>query len=104
MCHLKAPELEDDLANTRSALKRIRSNERKRLRNRLIRSRTRTAVGAARSAVKRGDGQQAEKQVLEAIRQLDRAAERGTIHRNNAARKKSRLMKQLHKVKGAKPV
>jgi small subunit ribosomal protein S20 len=91
------------LANTRSAIKRIRSNERKRVRNRTVRSRARTAVTTARAEVDSTSGKQAEAKVHEAIRQLDRAAERGIIHKNNAARRKSRLMKRLHKSGSAKP-
>jgi len=90
------------LANTRSAIKRIRSNERKRVRNRTVRSHARTAVTTARSEVE-GGGKQAEAKVLEAVRQLDRAAEKGILHKNNAARRKSRLLKRLHKAGSAKP-
>ncbi len=91
------------MANTRSAIKRIRSNQRKRVRNRTVRSHARTAVTSARSEVEGAGGKQAEAKVLEAVRQLDRAAEKGIIHKNNAARRKSRLMKQLHKSSSAKP-
>jgi small subunit ribosomal protein S20 len=94
--------LEAALANTRSAIKRIRSNERKRVRNRTVRSHARTAVTTARSEVE-GGGKQSEAKVLEAVRQLDRAAEKGILHKNNAARRKSRLMKRLHKAGSAKP-
>jgi small subunit ribosomal protein S20 len=80
------------LANLHSAQKRIRSNERKRVRNRIIRSRARTAVGAARSSVAEKTGADS---VKKAISELDRAAAKGVIHKNNAARRKSRLMKQL---------
>lgn len=80
------------MANTASALKRIRSNNRKRLRNKNIRTRTRTAVTLARGA---GTPDAARTQTLAAISALDRAARKGTIHPNNAARRKSRLMKRL---------
>lgn len=82
------------MANTKSALKRMRSNMRKRLRNRMILSRTRTAMRRAREAL--AAGQPDETLIREAIRQLDRAAAKGVIHRNNAARRKSRLMKRLN--------
>ncbi len=90
------------MANTRSAIKRIRSNQRKRVRNRTIRSHARTAVTSARAGIEAG------RQGIRghgggAIRQLDRAAEKGIIHKNNAARRKSRLMKRMHKAGGAKP-
>jgi small subunit ribosomal protein S20 len=80
------------LANTDSALKRIRSNNRKRIRNKITRSRTRTAVRAAREA----EPEQAKAVTLAAISSLDRAAQKGVIHPNNAARRKSRLMKKLN--------
>jgi small subunit ribosomal protein S20 len=82
------------LANTKSALKRMRSNMRKRLRNRMILSRTRTALRRAREAL--AAGQPDEVLIREAISQLDRAVAKGVIHRNNAARRKSRLMKRLN--------
>jgi small subunit ribosomal protein S20 len=91
------------LANTRSAIKRIRSNERKRVRNRTVRSHARTAVTTARTELESTGGKQAEAKVSEAVRQLDRAAAKGIIHKNNAARRKSRLMKRLHKAGSAKP-
>jgi small subunit ribosomal protein S20 len=80
------------LANTASALKRIRSNNRKRLRNRMVRARTRTAIRGAREA----EGQDAVQATQAAISLIDRAAQKGVIHPNNAARRKSRLMKRLN--------
>jgi small subunit ribosomal protein S20 len=80
------------LANTASALKRIRSNNRKRLRNKITRSSTRTAVRAAREATP----EEAKAATLAAVSALDRAAQKGVIHPNNAARRKSRLMKKLN--------
>jgi small subunit ribosomal protein S20 len=85
------------LAQTDSALKRIRSNERKRDRNRLAVNRSRSAVRKARLAIRSGSKEESAGAVKEAIRQLDRAAERGRIHKNNAARRKSRLMKRYSK-------
>jgi small subunit ribosomal protein S20 len=83
------------LANHKSALKRIRSSERKRLRNRTVRSTTRTIVKRARTTLQEGDADTARQAIHEAIRTLDKAVSKGVIHRNNAARRKSRLMKQL---------
>jgi small subunit ribosomal protein S20 len=91
--------LEAELANLKSAIKRIRSNERKRVRNRIIRSRARSAVSNARESVQDPKGEEA---VRKAIRELDRAAEKGVIHKNNAARRKSRLMRMLHTAKPKK--
>lgn len=83
------------MANTASAQKRIRSNERKRVRNKITRTRARSAVKAAVDTVIGTDAAAARKETLVAISELDRAAEKGVIHKNNAARRKSRLMKKL---------
>jgi small subunit ribosomal protein S20 len=79
------------VANTKSAMKRIRQNERRRLRNRAVRSQVRTAVKEARSA----QGPEGRAMIAEAIRSLDKAASKGVIHRNTAARKKSALARRL---------
>ena len=84
------------MANLRSAIKRIRSNERKRVRNRIIRSRARSAVATAKTAEKAETKQAA---VQTAIRELDQAASKGVIHKNNAARRKSRLLRELNSLK-----
>ena len=84
---------ESQLANTASALKRIRSNNRKRIRNKIVRSRTRTAIRTAHEAETPDEARQAAQAAVSA---LDRAAQKGVIHRNNAARRKSRLMKRLN--------
>ena len=76
--------------------KSARSSERKRLINRRIRSATRTIVGRASSALEAGAEQEAESAVMHATRTLDKAASKGIIHRNTAARKKSRLTKKLN--------
>ncbi len=86
------------MANHKSALKRIRSSEKKRLRNRMVRSRTRTEVKKAHAAVDAGDVAVARDAILLAISQLDKAASKRVLHPNNAARRKSRLMKQLHQL------
>jgi small subunit ribosomal protein S20 len=83
------------LANHKSALKRIRSNEKKRQRNRMWRSRTRTEAKQAAAAIDAGDLEAARQATIEAIRVLDKAANKGVLHKNNAARRKSRLMKRL---------
>lgn len=90
------------MANHKSALKRIRSSEKKRVRNRLVRSKTRTEVKKARTAIQGGDVETARQATLEAIRTLDKAAVKGVLHRNNVARRKSRLMKRLAKLEAQK--
>lgn len=82
------------MANTKSALKRMRQNEKRRTRNRMVRSQVRTAVKTARAAV--GErGTDARGAVLAAIRALDKAVTKGIVHRNTAARKKSALARRL---------
>ena len=83
------------MANTKSAIKRIKQNHKRRLRNRLFTSRTRTYVKHARTIMDEGTPEDARKATLEAISALDKAAEKGIIHKNNAARRKSRLMRHL---------
>ncbi len=82
------------MANTKSALKRIRQNEKRRARNRTERSRVRTAVKLARTAVVEGAAD-ARTTALAAIRALDKAVSKGVVHRNTAARKKSALARRL---------
>jgi small subunit ribosomal protein S20 len=82
------------LANTKSALKEIRKTERRRQRNRLVRASTRTLTKNATRAIQAGDADMTQT-LKEAIRALDKAAQKGVIHKNAAARRKSRLMKKL---------
>ena len=82
------------MANSRSARKRIRANERKHIRNRGVRSSVRTYVGKARQSLltlEPGDIVDVEEQLKAAVRALDRAGEKGILHRNNVNRRKSRL-------------
>ncbi len=89
------------LANIKSQIKRNRQNEKRRLRNRNFRGAARTAVKDAHTALTSGtEGKAA---VLAAVSSLDRAAKKGAIHPRNAARRKSRLMKQLSKASAAQP-
>jgi small subunit ribosomal protein S20 len=79
------------VANTKSAVKRIRQNERRRVRNRAVRSQVRSALKEARAA----QGAEQRTSIAEAIRALDKAVTKGFIHRNTAARKKSALARRL---------
>lgn len=81
------------MANTKSAEKRIRSNERKHQRNLAYRSRVKTMIRKAEQSISSGNS--SEEAVREAISTLDKAAVKGIIHKNNAARRKSRLVKKL---------
>ncbi|HLB65513.1 MAG TPA: 30S ribosomal protein S20 [Anaerolineales bacterium] len=82
------------MANTRSAKKRMRQNPKRRLHNRAVQSRARSHLRLARKAIG-GTETGAGDAVRKAISELDRAASKGVIHKNNAARRKSRLMKKL---------
>jgi small subunit ribosomal protein S20 len=86
------------LANNKSAEKRIRVAERRRQRNRPYRSAARTYVKKALLAIQSGDANDAASAVGNAISMLDRVAGKGIIHRNNAARRKSRLMAKYNRM------
>ena len=83
------------MANIKSQIKRNRQNEKRRVSNRIYRGRARTFVAKARVAIESENPEAAKAAVDEAISALDRAAAKGIIHKNNAARRKSRLMKHL---------
>ena len=83
------------MANIKSAIKRNKQNEKRRVRNRVYRGGARTFVKKARTSLQGKDLQVAQQDTLEAVSALDKAAEKGAIHKNNAARRKSRLMKRL---------
>ena len=82
------------MANIKSQIKRNRQNENRRLRNRNLRGSARSAVNQARAAFEE-NAPETKEAVLRAISALDKAAEKGIIHKNNAARRKGRLMKRL---------
>jgi small subunit ribosomal protein S20 len=84
------------LANSKSAKKRILVAERRRVRNRPFRSAARTLVKKAELAIASGDQDVAQQAVLQATSTLDRVCAKGVIHPNNAARRKSRLMKKFN--------
>jgi small subunit ribosomal protein S20 len=79
------------MAHSKSAKKRVRQNEQQRLRNRHHRSRLRTAIKQLRAAVAAGDKDASQEQLPATIALLDRMAGRRVIHKNAAARSKSRL-------------
>ena len=86
------------MATHKSAIKRIRQNEKRRLHNRIYRNRARTLVKQARTAIESGDLDAARDATQRAARDLDTLASRGVVHKRNAARRKSRLMQQLAKL------
>ena len=76
--------------------KSMRASMRKQQRNRSVRSATRTYVAKAVKAIEESDQDEREASVKRALKALDQTAKRGIIHPNNAARRKSRLMKRLN--------
>jgi small subunit ribosomal protein S20 len=85
------------VANIKSQIKRNRQNEARRVRNKAVRSELKTRVRKAVAAAETG-ADDADERARMAIKRLDMAAAKGSIHKNQAARRKSRLMKRLNKV------
>jgi small subunit ribosomal protein S20 len=86
------------VANIKSQEKRIRTNERRRQRNKSVKSSLHTAVRAFRSAAAEGDKDKAGELLLSTSRKLDKAASKGVIHKNQAANKKSALAQAFNKI------
>ena len=87
------------MPNTRSARKQVRVIQRRRLRNKSIQSLCKTNITKAERLIFSGELESAQEAAVAAISSLDRAAEKGVIHPNNAARRKSRLMKKLNEAR-----
>ncbi|MBA7672560.1 30S ribosomal protein S20 [subsurface metagenome] len=81
---------------TKLAKKQVRVVERRRQRNRSIRSQVKTRITKAERLIFSGELESAQSAVVAAISSLDKAAEKGVIHPNNAARRKARLVKKLN--------
>jgi len=81
------------VANIRSQIKRNRQNERRRLRNKSVRSEMRTRSKHAVAAIESG-AEDSVAMVAAAVKRIDRAAAQGVIHKNQAANRKSRLMRR----------
>jgi len=86
------------VANIKSQVKRIRTNERNRLRNQSVKSSLRTAIRSFREAAAAGDKDKVNELLVATSRQLDKAASKGVIHPNQAANKKSALAKLANKL------
>ncbi len=86
---------------TKSAKKQVGVDERRRQRNKSVRSLCRGNIVKAGRLIVNGDLEAARQAVAVAVTSLDRAAAKGVIHANNAARRKSRLMKRLNQAEGA---
>lgn len=89
------------MANIKSSAKRARQNLKQRTRNRYYSTTARTFIKKARLQIESKDLDGAAATVQQAIKALDKAAQKGVIHANNAARRKSRLVKALNRVKTA---
>ncbi|MEU9116214.1 30S ribosomal protein S20 [Streptomyces sp. NPDC048483] len=88
------------MANIKSQMKRIKTNEKARQRNKAVKSTLRTAIRRTREAVEAGDLQKATTAQAEAAKKLDKAVSKGVIHKNAAANKKSALAKKVAGLKG----
>jgi small subunit ribosomal protein S20 len=88
------------VANIKSQIKRNKQNEKRRVRNKAVRSELKTRTKVVTSAAEQG-GENVEELTREAIKRIDKAASKGVIHKNQAARRKSRLIKQLSKLQAA---
>ncbi len=84
------------MSNIRSAIKRNRQNKKRRDRNRVFRGQARTFIKQANEAVLTGDPIKAAEAAVVATSALDKAASKGVIHKNNAARRKSAIMRNLN--------
>lgn len=83
------------MANIKSQLKRIKTNEKARQRNKAVKSSLKTAIRHFREASEAGDAAKATELMRDASRKLDKAASAGVIHANQAANKKSAMAKKL---------
>ncbi|WP_115686037.1 30S ribosomal protein S20 [Corynebacterium senegalense] len=86
------------MANIKQQKKRVLTNEKRRLRNKSVRSAVRTEIRKFREAVESGDKAAAEAQLRVASRKLDKSVSKGVFHRNNAANKKSSMARALNKM------
>ena len=87
---------------TKSAKKRVLVSERQRLRNKSIRTQCKTSITKAEKILFSGDLEAVQEAVKAAVSTLDKAAVKGVIHKNNAARRKSRLLSKLNEVQARK--
>jgi small subunit ribosomal protein S20 len=84
------------VAHTKSAKKSIKKIAERRARNRSVKRSIKTYILRAHELIENGDAEAAKTAVYEATHSLDKSAKKGVIHRNNAARRKSRLIKKLN--------
>jgi small subunit ribosomal protein S20 len=83
---------------SKSVDKATRAARRRRLRNRIVQSRTKTGIKKANRLIGAGELEAAEKEVLSAVSSIDRAVSKGVFHRNKGARLKSRIVRKLNAI------
>ncbi|MDI3406383.1 30S ribosomal protein S20 [Streptomyces cavernicola] len=88
------------MANIKSQIKRNKTNEKARLRNKAVKSSLKTAIRKTREAAAAGDVEKATAALRDANRKLDKAVSKGVLHKNNAANKKSALASKVSALKG----
>ncbi|MCI0383596.1 30S ribosomal protein S20 [Streptomyces sp. CNQ085] len=88
------------MANIKSQIKRIKTNEKARQRNKAVKSELKTAIRRTREAIAAGDAEKAVEAARVAGKKLDKAAGKGVIHKNQAANKKSALAQKVSALKG----
>lgn len=86
------------LANIKSAIKRMRQEEKRRMRNKAVKSEVKTRIKSFLKALESNNREEIEKLLREAVSTIDRATRKGVIHKNKAARKKSRLYAKLNQL------
>ena len=86
------------MANIKSQIKRNKTNEKRRLRNKAVKSELKTYVRRTREAIAAGDRDKANEALQAACRKLDKAVSKGVIHHNQAANRKSKLAKAVAKM------
>ncbi|MBC8079975.1 MAG: 30S ribosomal protein S20 [Gorillibacterium sp.] len=84
------------MPNIKSAIKRVKTNEARRVRNASQKSALRTAIKTFENAATTGNGDSAQETLVQATKKIDKAVTKGLIHKNTANRKKSRLAKKLN--------
>jgi small subunit ribosomal protein S20 len=89
------------MANHKSAAKRAKQNEKKRLRNRAVKTRMRHSVREVLRAVETASPEEAQKLLADAVRTIGKAQSKGVVHKNSASRKISRLTRHVQKAAAA---
>ena len=86
------------MANMKSAIKRIRVNEKSRAANRTVKSNMRTNIKRVESLISENNVEEAQAALKVAVKKIDKAVQKGVIHKNNGTRQKSRLTKKVNEL------